>query len=326
MMVHQIQIAEKLTASVIQESAAKKQGASEEGAQGSGFFKADAQIPSTCVNRTKGNNLRSEGQQELYIQIKDEVADEIIKHGLSKVESKLFFYFLKLDRFGDRPVKVKVAEILLATGIGKSAYHLAIAKFEAKGWFGFTHGDVEISNFCTPTKKSKKTDSQSEKMDSQSEKMDSQSEKMDSQSEKTDSEKLKPLPPGASKTPQTLQTYSNLLQTLPEEQRESFKKFCLKKIEECSFKIGSKESWLNKHGAEYLEEFKETYSEALTNPQVIAPRATQIDTPDIPYLKRIYRERWRDAAIHFGLIDPNSPEEENEDGSEGVQIRLSNEL
>ncbi len=314
MMVHQIQIAEKLTASVIQESAAQKQGVSEEGAQGSGFFKSDAQIPSTC-NRSKGNSSRSEGQQELYIQIKDEVADEIIKRGLSKVESKLFFYFLKLDRFGDRPVKVKVAEILLATGVGKSAYHLAIAKFEARGWFGFTHVDVEISNFCTPTKKSKKTDSHSEKMDFHSEKMDSHSEKMDSHSEKTDSEKLKPSPPGDSKTPQTLQTYSDLLQTLPEEQRECFKKFCLKKIEECSFKIGSREAWLNKHGAEYWAEYKETYSEAVANERT-APKTkshTFSVEEEIAWLKKLYGDKWEEAAIHHGYISPNSPTVENED-------------
>jgi hypothetical protein len=106
--------------------------------------------------------------QELYVQIKDEVAYQIIKQGLSRAESKLFFYFLLLDRFGDRPVKVKVAEILHETGISKSVYHLAIAKFQKRGWFGFTHADVQISNFCTPTKKSKKQDFQSEKQDSQS--------------------------------------------------------------------------------------------------------------------------------------------------------------
>jgi hypothetical protein len=256
--------------------------------------------------------------QVLYVQIKDEVADQIIKHGLSKVESKLFFYFLKLDRFGDRPVKVKVAEILLATGVGKSVYHTAIAKFERMGWFGFKHSDVEIANFCTPTKKSEKSDSHSEKSDSHSEKSDSHSEKSDSHSEKSDSEELKPLPAKVSKTPQTLQTYSDLSHTLSEDQRESFKKFCLKKIQECSFKISSKEAWLNKHGAEYLEEFKETYSYALANPEVIPPKATPFDIPDIPYLKRIYKDGWKDAAIHFGLIDPNSPEEEIQDESEPV--------
>jgi hypothetical protein len=256
--------------------------------------------------------------QELYVQIKDEVADEIIKHGLSKVESKLFFYFLKLDRFGDRPVKVKVAEILLATGVGKSVYHTAIAKFERRGWFGFKPSDVEISNYCTPTKKSEKSDSHSEKSDSYSEKSDSYSEKSDSYSEKSDSQKLKPLPAQVSKTPQTLQTYSDLLHTLSEDQRESFKKFCLKKIQECSFKIGSKEAWLKKHGAEYLEEFKETYSYALANPEVIPPKALPFDIPDIPTLKLMYRDGWKDVAIHYGLIDPNSPEEEIQNESEPV--------
>jgi hypothetical protein len=91
-------------------------------------------------------------------------------------------------------------------------------------------------------------------------------------------------------------------------------------MQECSFKIGSKEAWLKKHGAEYLEEFRETYSYALANPEVIRPKATPFDIPDIPYLKRIYKDGWKDAAIHFGLINPNSPEEEIHDESEPVEF------
>jgi hypothetical protein len=268
---------------------------------------------STNLKRTPQSQAK-----ELYVQIKDEVAYQIIKQGLSRAESKLFFYFLLLDRFGDRPVKVKVAEILHETGISKSVYHLAITKFQKRGWFGFTHADVQISNFCTPTKKSKKQDSQSEKQDFQSEKQDFQSEKQDSQSRKQDSKELEPLPAKVSKTLQTIQTNSDLLHTLSEEQRESFKKFCLKKMQECSFKIGSKEAWLKKHGAEYLEEFKETYSYALANPEVIPPKAPPFDIPDISDLKRMYGDGWKDAAIHFGLIDPNSPGEEIQDDSEPV--------
>jgi hypothetical protein len=256
--------------------------------------------------------------QELYVQIKDEVAYQIIKQGLSKAESKLFFYFLLLDRFGDRPVKVKVAEILLATGVGKSVYHTAIAKFERMGWFGFKPSDIEISNFCTPKKKSEKSEPQSEKSEPQSEKSEPQSEKSEPQSEKSEPQELKPLPAQVSKKPQTLQTNTDLLHTLSEDQRESFKKFCLKKIQECSFKIGSKQAWLKKHEAEYLEEFKETYSYALANPEVIPPKATPFDIPDIVYLKRMYGDGWKDAAIHYGLIDPDSPEEETQDESKPV--------
>jgi hypothetical protein len=247
----------------------------------------------------------------LYVQIRDDILDQIIEHGLTTAQSKLFSYFLKLNRFGDKRIKVKVPEILLATKLSKSAYHVAIAKFERMGWFSLTHADVEISNFCTPTKKSTKQDFQSTKQDSQS-------TKQDSQSTKQDFEQLEPLPAKVSETPQTLQTYSDLLHTLPEEQRESFKKFCLKKIQELSFKIGSKQAWLNKYGAEYLEEFKETYSYALANPEVIPPKATPFDIPDIAYLKRFYGDGWKDAAIHYGLIDPDSPEEEIEDELEPV--------
>jgi len=328
MMVHQV--AEKLTVTDVQDSSPEKYSAFEGGVQDSGVSEATSKLnyahdisndgqAGTLENLFKRNNLRPTSQaRTLYVQIRDEVAYQIIKNGLSRAESKLFFYFLLLDRFGDRPVKVKVAEILLDTGVSKSVYHVTIAKFQKRGWFGFTNADIEISNFCTPTKKSEKQDSQSRKQDYQSEKQDSQSRKQDSQSEKQDFEKLEPLPAKASKTPQTLQTYSNLLNTLSEDQRESFKKFCLKKIQECSFKIGSKDAWLNKYGAEYLEEFKETYSYALANPEVIPPKAAPFDIPDISELKRFYGDGWKDAAIHFGLIDPNSPEEEIQDESEPV--------
>jgi hypothetical protein len=36
-------------------------------------------------------------------------------------------------------------------------------------------------------------------------------------------------------------------------------------------------------------------------------------------LKRVYKDGWKDAAIHFGLIDPNSPEEEIQNESEPVK-------
>jgi len=320
MMLHQI--AEKLTVTDIQDSSPKKYSASEGGVQGSGVSEATSKFNydndtsnnrqgGTWGNLFKENNLRPTSQErEFYVQIRDDILDQITEHGVTTAQSKLFSYLFKLTRFGDRAVKTKVREILLATKLSKSAYYVAIAKFERLGWFSFTHADVEISNFCTPKKKSTKQDYQSTKQDYQSTKQDYQSTKQDSQSTKQDSEELKPLPAQPSKTPQTLQTYSDLLHTLSEDQRESFKNFCLKKIQECSFKIGSKQAWLNKHGAEYLEEFKETYSYALTNPEVIPPKAAPFDIPDIPYLKRFYGDGWKDVAIHYRLIDPNSPEEE----------------
>ncbi len=264
--------------------------------------------------------------QKLYVQIKESVVDEIIEHGLSKTESKLFFYLLKLDRFGDKSAKVKVAEILLATGIGKTAYHAAMSKFEIMGWFDFKHSEVEVTNLCTPSKKSAKSNSEFGKSDSRfgnanqkfgktnSEfgKANSEFGKANSEFGKAKNESLELAPCKASETPQTLQTYSDLLKTLSKGMRESFEKFCLKKIEECSFKIGSRKAWLNKHGAEYLQEFNELYAYAISNPEVIAPKA-EIATPTIEQLKQQYGPGWKNAAVHFGLISPNSLTVENEE-------------
>jgi len=269
------------------------------------------------VSSTANNFHPKPPERELYIQIKDDVVDQVIRHGLSRAESKLFFYLFKLDRFGDRPVKVKVAEILLGAGIGRTAYHAAIVKFEKMGWFQFTHADAEISNFCTPTKLSANANTQSANANTQSANANTQSANANTQSANANSKKLKAVPSKVSKTPQTIQTYSDLLQTLPEGQRESFEKFCLKKIEECSFPIASREAWLNKRGAEYLREFKDKYSEALANPELIAPKVDPSMLVDIPFLQRMYGDNWEEAANHFGYIIQNSPavEIQNEERS-----------
>jgi hypothetical protein len=175
------------------------------------------------------SNIKEQGsqQQELYVQIRDDVADQIIQHGLSKTESKLFFYLLKLDRFGDRPAKVKVAEILLATGIGKTAYHDAMNKFEIMGWFDFKHSDVEISNYCMPGRKLTKPEIQSEipesrfgipekksaKANSKSAKTNSDSAKANRKFGKAENEAPEPAPSKGSKASQTIQTSSNFNQT-----------------------------------------------------------------------------------------------------------------
>src|SRR4028119_2090829 len=91
----------------------------------------DGQISSTWGNLFKENNSRPTSQvREFYVQIRDDILDQIMEHGVTTAQSKLFSYFFKLDRFGDRPVKVKVPEILLATRLSKSVYHTAIAKFQ----------------------------------------------------------------------------------------------------------------------------------------------------------------------------------------------------
>lgn len=156
-----------------------------------------------------------------FYTLKPEVVAKIRQRGLSKTESKLFFYLLELDPFGDRPAKVKVAEILLATGISKAAYHNAISVFEALGFFDFKHTDVVVSNLSVKKPKKLVQDSgqQSKKLDQKSRILDSESKILDQKSRILDNECPNVAPCAESIVPQT---YSDLLQIDPDRSDDEF--------------------------------------------------------------------------------------------------------
>lgn len=174
--------------------------------------------------------IADQQQQSLFVTFRDEIVDWIVRHGITKAESKLLFYLAKLDRFGDRPVKLRVAQILLATGIGKSAYHLAVAKFQSLGWFDFQHDGVVISNKVTHAKYSEKPDNRSEKPESMSKISELKSEKTDSNSRKTDNRRSKASSRKGSGSPQTLQTKTDLIHTSSD--GEEKQKKCVDEFEE----------------------------------------------------------------------------------------------
>lgn len=156
----------------------------------------------------------------LFVKIRDDVVDWVMQHGLSKTESKLFFYLLKLDRFGDRPAQVKVAEILLRTGISKTSYHAAIAKFQGLGWFDFSHSNVMVSNRCTIPKV------QTEIPKSRTHSPKSRTEIVNLMNGKSNESYPKPLSNTSFSPPQTIQTYSDFIETLSDAERERFLQFC----------------------------------------------------------------------------------------------------
>jgi hypothetical protein len=195
--------------------------------------------------------------------------------------------------------------------MSKATYYRAKAKLQKLGLFDFQESKVNYRNLegISQIRQDSQKSGSNLKNEIANPEMRANPQKRENQ----------PLESFVSKASKTLQTYSDLLKTLSEGMRERFEKFCLKKIQECSFKIGSRTAWLNKRGAEYLEEFKETYSYALANPEVAAPK-TEISTlVDIPFLKRLYGDNgWEAAARHHGLIDPNSPAIEIQNASEPV--------
>ncbi len=232
------------------------------------------------------------------------MAKKLREAGLSAAEWRFWAYLTEQDPWGDRYKELDPLDIMRDCGMSKATYYRAKAKLQELGLFDFQESKVSFRNLTGISQMRQ----QSQKSDS-SLKNETPEPEMRQESEKRENPPPKPAPSKDSKIAQTLKTYSDLLKTLSEGVRESFEKFCLKKIQECSFKIGSRTAWLNKHGAEYLQEFKEIYSEAVANPQSIVRKA-EFPTPDIATLKRMYGDGWKAPAIYYGLIDPNSPTEE----------------
>jgi Predicted transcriptional regulator len=91
----------------------------------------------TCENIVEVSNLCSKPQeQELSVKIKDEVAKQIIKHGLTTTQSKLFFYLLKFDRDGSGIKNIpSLEEIAEAIGISINQVKKSLAKLEELGFY-----------------------------------------------------------------------------------------------------------------------------------------------------------------------------------------------
>jgi hypothetical protein len=236
------------------------------------------------------------------------MAKKLREANLSAAEWRFWCYLTEHDPWGDKYKEVDPLDIMSKCRISKATYYRAKAKFQELGLFDFQESKVSFRNL-TGISQIKQVSQKSESCcnaEDVSLKIETENLAMRQDLHPRENQPVKPAP---SKVSKTLQTYLDLLKTLSEGMRESFEKFCLKKMQECSFKIGSRTAWLNKYATEYLQEFKETYSYALANPEVIAPKAP-FPTPDISWLKQRYGNGWKDAAIHFGLIDPNSPAEE----------------
>lgn len=255
-----------------------------------------------------------------FYQTPNRMAMKAIRAKLTGADWCLWSYLQMLDPHGDRMKDIpNPQEIAEAIGISSKQVKRSLVKLEELGLYETEIVQIRGRNLAGAAVKELKTNlTIVDKVIPERTKLSSIGQSCPAESEivqrrtKLSKSSSETLTEQGFQTPHTLNTYSDLLKTLSEGMRESFEKFCLKKIEECSFKIGSRKAWLNKHGVEYLEEFKELYSEALANSEVIAPKA-EIAPPDILTLQKMYGKNWESAAAYYGLISPNSPAVEIEE-------------
>lgn len=70
----------------------------------------------------------------LYVQINSKAVDRIIEHGLTRTESKIFFYLLKFNRdSGEIENLLSLQEIAEATGISAKQTRRSLVKLKELG-------------------------------------------------------------------------------------------------------------------------------------------------------------------------------------------------
>lgn len=183
---------------------------------------------------------------------------------LKPAERDVLFYLKTLDPFGDG-VEVVVSEIAIALGRNKGTISRALKVLANGDWVDLEMIKVKVKvKSCVQTTALCTDNSvvytQPEWPVHNSDGRDTTCAAVTQPARPVHNDRpLEPTPSTEPTPPKTLKTYSDFLQTLSHEQRESFKKFVMKKVLESPFEIASPQAWNNKHWPEYWEEFISKY-------------------------------------------------------------------
>lgn len=215
--------------------------------------------------------------------------------------------------FCDRPIELVPKEFAIRWEIPESSVYEAISRLKATGAIVIKSGHLTIQW----TSHTLEDDSNCRESFSELGEFSNPSEAiLESQKEfpisKEDSKTLEkrslksPRGKGFSNS-QKIQTYSDFQDSLPSQTRESFDVFCRRKVEECGLKIASLRCWLNKHWAEYWDEFSRKYPHTLNSKPAIQGGPQKEKLAQSPFtlaqIKASYGAYWQEAAQHFGLLE-----------------------
>ena len=172
------------------------------------------------------------------------------KANLSRHEMNLWLYLTELDPYGDRySLLPNAMEIMTELKMSKATYFRAKARLQELELYDFQEEKVSFRNLTGVSF------------------LRLESQKRDSESQKRDCEPPELLPDKDYSTSQTIQTYSNFIQTLSEKQRENFLKFGLKKAAELPKPPILPERWISVNFAELYLQFRAEVGEVISPSQ-----------------------------------------------------------
>ncbi|KYC34886.1 hypothetical protein WA1_50125 [Scytonema hofmannii PCC 7110] len=220
----------------------------------------------------------------LHLRLTAEDWEECCKT-LNPAEIKVFIWIRASDPYGDRDLEINCSELGKRLGLHKSSVSRALRSLDEKKLIEIELEQVrvkqKISNRRLTLLCKEENGSEREKIEEKETVAPAQRKMHQRNSKRTSATQDAPVQQQThqcntqrtesshskdSSTPQTIQTYSDFIQTLSDEERASFLNFCLEKTKNLSQEVNDIEAWLA-HTTKAGQNRWEVYYEKFTSHQ-----------------------------------------------------------
>ena len=184
------------------------------------------------------------------------VAKKLREAKLTAAEWRFWIYLIEHDPWGDRYVEIDPLNIQSECRMSKPTYYRAKAKFQGLGLFDFQEEKVHFRNLTGVSKMRLESQKFNKSL-----KNETGVSKMRLNSQKRENQLPEPSQDNTSVTSQIIQTYSDLIKTLSEEEREKFRNFCERKTRQYNKPVVLLDRWIAKNFEELYGEYQKVYGQ-----------------------------------------------------------------
>ena len=229
----------------------------------------------------------------LFYQLTNKEWVETVKD-LTGAEIKVLYHVRSLDPFGDRELDYSVTQVALQLGLSKGAVSKALKKLDQMNLICMELVRVKVR---IKTNKNNVTEfSEENSVSYRKRKLPIRNENLPEETEVSsgkhsfsigNEQPPEPLTGKDYSVSQTIQTYSEFIQTLSESERANFWEFCEEKTKNLSQEVNDIEAWLahkNKAGRNRWEVYYKKFSE--TQKRVVKESETRCMSP----LEQLHQE------------------------------------
>lgn len=174
---------------------------------------------------------------------------------LTSTQRDIFYYLKSLDPYGDRPLDIRIIDIAKQLGLSRFTISRALKVLDNLGW-------LELELICIRVRVRMRESNKNDNCVRQVVSGASSATLCDSSATL---EEVKPLPDKGFKPSKTIKTSKTL--SLPDEERERFFEFAMKKVDQLPKRPQLPKKWIDKNHDELWAEYEELEQRKEANEQ-----------------------------------------------------------